>query len=324
LIVFLGAVFTLYALLRSLFIQIDDSKDPGLAVTESNAPALWAMARDVATTVGTRPVDEIWMTPGTELAVYERGDARSHLSTRSCRALLLGAGVLEGLGENAFRAILAHEYGHFSHRDTAGGDVALRVQNGMHAFAVALAEAGFATGWNLAYVFLQLYSFLFRRISYGATRLQEILADRLAIQKFGLGAFKEGLTHVIRRSLVFDHAVGAEIDDAIDNKRPLANLYTLPPLSDKWTCEGIENSVEDALNQETTEDDTHPSPKDRFRLGERIVSTVSDPSCGNAWELFKEPDALMSELTAQVATRITNGTGVDVTTPGGPSGVSPA
>jgi Zn-dependent protease with chaperone function len=32
---------------------------------------------------------------------------------------------------DAFRAVLAHEYGHFTNRDTAGGEIALRVNRDM-------------------------------------------------------------------------------------------------------------------------------------------------------------------------------------------------
>jgi hypothetical protein len=73
--------------------------------------------------------------------------------------------------------VLAHEYGHLSHRDTAGGDVALRVNRDMMKFAYAMARAGQAVWWNTAFQFLRVYHFLFRRISHGATRLQEVLAD---------------------------------------------------------------------------------------------------------------------------------------------------
>ncbi len=311
-IVIIGAVVTLYAIVRSLFIRIRDDEDPGRAVTEADAPALWAVAREVAARVGTRPIDEIWLTPGTELAVYERGGMRAKMSDTARRALLLGAGVLDGFDQNAFQAVLAHEYGHFSHRDTAGGEVAMRVQNGMWKFAGALADAGYAVWWNLAFQFLRLYDFLFRRISHGASRLQEVLADRVAIQRYGLDAFKEGLTHVIRRSVIFDHAVDVEINDAIERQRPLANLYSLAEPTDRETNQTIEQRVASALEEETTEDNTHPSPKDRFRLGERIAAIGAGYSRGLVWSLFEDPEAIKAELTAEIAARITDGTGVDV------------
>jgi hypothetical protein len=71
---------------------------------------------------------------------------------------------------NSFRAVLAHEYGHFSNRDTAGGDVAMRVNDHMMKFAQAMYEGGQAVWWNIAFQFLRIYHFIFRRLSHGATK----------------------------------------------------------------------------------------------------------------------------------------------------------
>jgi hypothetical protein len=182
----------------------------------------------------------------------------------------------------------------------------------MYKFALALAEAGYAVWWNMAFQFLRLYDFLFRRISHGATRLQEILADRVAIQRFGFDAFQQGLTHVIRRSFVFDQAVNLEINDAVEGRRPLANLYSLPEPNTGDVAREIDQGVAAALEEDTTEDNTHPSPKERFRLGQRVVGATSGSSSGVVWDLFSNPESLMAELTADVATQVADSSGVNV------------
>ena len=217
---------------------------------------------------------------------------------------MTGAGVLEGFEQGAFRAVLAHEYGHFAHRDTAGGDVALRVRHGMMNFAIALAKAGFAVWWNLAFQFLRLYDLLFRRISHGATRLQEVLADRVAIQHYGLEAFRNGLTHVIRRSILFHKLANDEIQLALRQQRFLSNLYSVAAPSDPAAVSGLEQQVMKELQAKTTEDNTHPSPQDRFRLGERIHSSAVYRADGYVWQLFRDPPALMAEMTSLVSQRV--------------------
>jgi membrane protein implicated in regulation of membrane protease activity len=149
LILCLGAVITAYKMIRSLFVKVE-SEDPGRSLSYDEAPELWNLTRRVADAVGTRPVDEIRVTPGTDLAVYERGSFRERSKDQAIRILILGAGVLNGFEQNGFRAVLAHEYGHFSHRDTAGGDVALRVNADMMKFAHALIRGGQAVWWNIA------------------------------------------------------------------------------------------------------------------------------------------------------------------------------
>lgn len=299
LLLIIGALVTIVAMIKSLFIRIRSS-DPGRPLAREEAEGLWQLAEEVAQSIGTRPIDEIRITPGTELAVYERGTWRQKLRNQAHRILILGTGVLQGFKQNDFRCVLAHEYGHFSNRDTAGGDVALRVRNDMLKFYLAMRQAGQATYLNVAFHFLRIYNFIFRRISHGATRLQEILADRVAAQVYGAPAFEGGLTHVIRRSLEFEAAANHEIKQSIETCRPLQNLYELapPPESD------LSVQVEKAIGRETTEDDTHPSPRDRFRF----VARVQEPSCpprpGEVWELFKDPEAIRREMVALIEKQV--------------------
>src|SRR5215813_7310502 len=197
-----GAVVTSYRMVQSLFIRVE-SVDPGRILDAAEAPGLWELTRDVARIVGTRPLDEIRVTPGTEMAVYERGTVRERMQGRGRRILILGIGLVDGFGRGPFCAVLAHEYGHFAHGDTAGGDIALRVRQDMMKLAVAMVQHRQAVRWNIAFQFLRLYDFIFRRISHGATRLQEVLADRVAARHFGAKHFEDGLRHVVRRNVEF-------------------------------------------------------------------------------------------------------------------------
>src|SRR6185503_8865612 len=122
----IGGLITIFTMIRSLFIKVE-SVDPGRSLTYEEAPGLWDLPRTVAASVDTRAVDEIRITPGTDLAVYEKGTLRERSQDKAKRILILGIGVLNDFKQNGFRAVLAHEYGHFTHRDTAGGDIAIRV-----------------------------------------------------------------------------------------------------------------------------------------------------------------------------------------------------
>jgi Zn-dependent protease with chaperone function/tetratricopeptide (TPR) repeat protein len=295
LILAFGAVVTVYKMIRSLFIKIE-SEDPGRPLREDESPELWALVREVAQTVGTRAVDEIRITPGTEVAVYERGGFKERMQDRAHRILILGVGTLNGFNQNAFRAVLAHEYGHFSHRDTAGGDVAIRVNNDMMKFAVAMIESGQAVWWNIAFHFLRVYHFLFRRISHGATRLQEVLADRVAAARYSPQAFEDGLTHVIRRQVEFEDIVYWEITNANKARRNIQNLYELKPSEEQ----GIEQKVNEAMNRPTSEDDTHPSPVERYRLARRVRCTYDLAPAGMVWDLFTNRMAITDEMSSLV------------------------
>lgn len=292
-VVDIGALVTSYKMIRSLFIKIKRD-DPGRALTYEEAPGLWDLTRKIAETLNTRPVDEIRLTPGIDVAVYERGSRREKSSDKANRILILGAGVLNGFDLNGFRAVLAHEYGHFSHRDTAGGDVALRVNEDIIKFANALIHSGENTWWNLAFHFLRIYHFIFRRISHGATRLQEGLADRVAAGKYGAQAFEAGLTHVIRKSAEFKFAATEEIRESSRARRAFQNIYEFPVTKNP----DAEEAAAQSLSRKTTEDDTHPSPADRFRFTGMITSQSEPPMSGVVWDLFKDRAGLTAEMTA--------------------------
>jgi Zn-dependent protease with chaperone function len=297
------ALGTVYQMVRSLFIKYTP-EDPGRSLEETEAPDLWALTREVAQTVGTRPVDEIRITPGTDLAVYERGSYSERMKDQAQRILIIGTGVLNGLKQDAFRAVLAHEYGHFNNRDTAGGDIALRVNADMINFARGLYESGNATWWNIAYWFLRVYHFIFRRISYGATRLQEVLADRVAVINYGSQPFIEGLGHVVRRSIEFDYMASKEINEAFNSRRALQNLYELPNINEAEGKKEIEEAIDQAINRPTSLDDTHPSPIERFQLANRITSKNNYSTEGMVWDLFVDKEKLTKEMSDLIGTRI--------------------
>lgn len=295
----IGGLVTIFTLVRSLFIKIE-RVDPGRSLKYEEAPGLWDLSRSVAVNLNTRPVDDIRITPGTELCVYEKGTWRERSQDKAQRVMLLGIGVLNDFKQNGFRAVLAHEYGHFTHRDTAGGDIAIRVNNDMMKFAHAMIATGQANWWNIAFQFLRVYHFIFRRISHGATRLQEVLADRVAALQYGPLAFEEGLTHVVGKSVEFHHLAVKEIEDSVAVQRALQNLYELRLEQNS----DLQKQIEESLNRETSEDDTHPSPNDRFRLTRRITGANESPATGLVWDWFTNREALTNEMTSLIQSEV--------------------
>jgi hypothetical protein len=122
------------------------------------------------------------------------------------------------------------------------------------------------------------------------------MADRVAVRNYGAQAFEEGLTHVIRRQVEFEDVTYWEITDAAKTRRALQNLYELSPTA----AERIDEKLREAINRPTSEDDTHPRPKERFRLAARIVSTPQPPSPGMVWDLFADKDGLTREMSLMI------------------------
>lgn len=287
-VVMVGA--TCWALVKSLFHQTTN-EDPGVQIDLSTEPELRRVLDEVAATIGTGSVDKVFLAPSTNLSVFER---------KGERCLVLGAGVLQGMPLSAFKAILAHEYGHFSNRDTAGGGLALRVRRTLLLFIIGLAQSGNAAWWNPAWLFVTGFYKLFLRVSQGASRLQEILADRRAAEAYGGLAFATGLKHVIACDLRFEAHVNAEIERAVKEKQPLQNLWS-PPLGNTDPRE-----LDEALDRKPSPYDSHPAPRDRIRWVEKLEGAVGIPNEAekDVWSLFKNRDYHERETTLVIYQRL--------------------
>jgi Zn-dependent protease with chaperone function len=305
-------LITLGAIAKSLFVRSKD-EDPGQKLDVAEHPRLAQTIDEVAAKVGTRPVDTVFLTPGTEVAVFERGSMGEQLRGNSERCLVLGVGVLDGMQLGAFKAILAHEYGHFSNRDTAGGGFALAVRRSLIAMAQALAEGGAAAWYNPAWLFLNAFHRIFLRISQGASRLQEVLADRWAAFAYGSDAFVAGLSHVIERSVRFDHHANARLSAAIEQGKPLKNLYDAAGTE---VPEDVETAIDEAMNRDPSPYDSHPAPRDRIRWVRALEAPGDDTTGGTsqepAWSLFADREKLELEMTAEVRYRIYDAHGVHI------------
>jgi len=319
-LVVIGVLISMWALARSIFVRRVQDTDPGPRLLEADAPALWALLREVAAQVGTRPVDLVYLTPGTEVAVAERGTMTARLRDHGQRYLILGVGVLDGLTQRQLRAVLAHEYGHFSHRDTAGGDLAGTVRASLLAAIIRLASAGGASVLNPAWHFLRLFFALFQRITLGASRLQEVLADRFAAAAYGGPTLAEGLAHVVRRSVEFEAKADVIIKRAQEQRRAIASLYVLPP-EGAVPAQDLETAIAKAMSEAGSPYDSHP-PVGRRLAWLAAFGAASQPASAGlatadpaAWELFPDRASTEARMTAIVNGRLDAAGHIDVPVP---------
>lgn len=207
------ALVSLWGVLRGLFGR-PKLEWSGEAIAPDAEPELWAISREVAAAVGTRPADRILLTPLTELGVYESGGLLQLLLGRTRRSLVLGGGSLVGLTVAEFRAVLAHEYAHFSNRDTAWSALTARAAAAVLGTVGVMRSASRLGSWftwltwiNPACWLLVLYQLLFGYVTAGFTRLREVAADDMAISLGGATAFRAGLARVAANGRLFADTV---------------------------------------------------------------------------------------------------------------------
>ena len=307
------ALVTVWVTVRSAFVRVRDA-DPGERLDLEREPRLRDLLDHVAGRIGTRPVQRVFITPGAEVAVYERGGMLAQLKGDAERCMVLGAAAVDGMTLGPFRAVLAHEYGHFSNRDTAGGGFALAVRRSLMTMAMGLATSGAAAWYNPAWLFVTGFYRVFMRISQGASRLQEVLADRWAALAYGAAAFESGLRQVIVADVRFNHHVGATLKEVIEKKQALANLYRYQPEASATEAD-ITAAIDEAMKAEPSVYDSHPAPMDRIAWVHRLATPNAEYSADDdrpVWSLFEDRDLLERRMTEEVRRRVQENHGVDI------------
>jgi Zn-dependent protease with chaperone function len=166
--------------------------------------------------------------------------------------------------------------------------------------------------YNPAWLFVNGFHRVFLRISQGASRLQEVLADRWAAFTYGGEAFERGLRHVIERSVHFNAFATAALNEVIQKKQPLPNLYAYrPSLLD---TSSISYEIEETFRAEPSPYDSHPCPADRIRWVQAIGSGQASPEDGaaDAWSLFRDREEIERRLTRQVRENIQVDAGISI------------
>ena len=259
----LVGLFTIFILIWNLFTKVK-LNDPGRTLKPNDAPELWKLVVDVAAKTGAHPVDMIYITPGTDISVNEYNYRSRHKKGKK-RNLILGMGILTNLNQSQFEAILAHEYGHFLNKDTAGGELAWKVNQTLWKMAYGLARAGAISAINPGWWFIKIYSKIYAKITLGASRLQEYLADRQAAMLYGIESLLSGLRQLIYRDIEFDKYITQIVTAGAFGTAPAQhNLYPQSYDLNPENHTELINQVDKFMKEPTGEFDSHPSYKDRF------------------------------------------------------------
>jgi len=166
--------------------------EPGVAVTRRDQPGLWAFVAGLAERVGTRPPDEIRLVLDVNAAVAEQ--AKMLGLRHGTRRLYVGAPLLASLTEAQLAAVLAHELGHYGHRDT---HFAATTYRGWEAIKRSVAHLHAGRGFQrlISMVFVR-YARLYFRVASSVCRRQELAADLVAARIAGAAAAVGALREV--------------------------------------------------------------------------------------------------------------------------------
>jgi Zn-dependent protease with chaperone function len=113
----LGSGLLLFFLLRGLFRRSQADPDLLVQVREADQPLLFAFLRRLCAELNAPFPHHVFLSPEVNAAVFANTSILS-LFLPARRNLLVGLGLVNALNLTEFKAVLAHEFGHFSQKST--------------------------------------------------------------------------------------------------------------------------------------------------------------------------------------------------------------
>ncbi len=177
----------------------------GIPIELSREATLRAEVEAIAKSLNEKTPDEVYLIPVANAAVLERGNKR---------VMVLGLPLLELLTVSQFRAILAHEFGHYYAGDTRMGPWVFRARTNMAQVLNRLSRnsgvLSFLSRWGVVAILrliivggLTLWWKIFNRLTQHVSRKQEYRCDELACYLAGSRSLEKGLCSVSLAAATF-------------------------------------------------------------------------------------------------------------------------
>ncbi|HEY3066103.1 MAG TPA: M48 family metalloprotease [Methylomirabilota bacterium] len=250
-------------IVRALWIRLPPP--PGVPLRRGDAPALFAMVDEVAAALPAPAPRHILLSDEFGAAVT-RVLPRLGILGRHQRTLVVGLPLLAALRPEDFRAVLAHELGHFARRhDRLGPWVYAMREQWCWTLALFRSNRGWAT---LPFsLFFAWYAPFFAAYSFVLARMRELEADALAARLVGSARLACALVAVEAKRRYAGEEFPATLWARVANHAapPVATCTELvAALRDQPTPERFRHWITAAIGIPTDVADTHPSLGDRL------------------------------------------------------------
>jgi Zn-dependent protease with chaperone function len=311
LLALLGAGGAAWGILRALFLRLGPERRR--VATRADEPDLFALLDEVAAVASSEPVREVVLEADASVGVLEQGPSLAVLLGRGRRVLNLGYGALVDLTVGEFRAVLAHEYGHFSHGETRLTPLIARVMVVSLLMLHGVARAGWLTYLNPAFWFLRAFVHLFGKLTSAQGRRRELLADRVSAMAYGGETFGRALLRVTYAQEDLVRAMGV-LAALRAMGLPAEGLYEVQQLKLRELPAPLRSvNVRDQMPDEY---DSHPPTDERIRAVHGIEGTVPDDA-RQAIVLLRDPGKLATELSVEVLRKLPPPTAASLPRPSG-------
>lgn len=295
------AIFTvvyLYATIASLFIRFQPSF-LSLEVTESEAPELWNIVRDLAVKLDAPKVDRIYLS--LEMNASAMQWPRFGLFGKVQNFLTIGIPLMMSLDEECLKTVIAHEFGHFAGAHGKESGFVYRSGQLFGNLYTTLAESN-----NLATIMIRsIVNWYYPRLEQKllpVSRVNEYEADRVAVRAVGAETFRRMMIKFPASAKWFDTYVMDKV------------ISSLPEKPVSWMAEALRNPIpthlfeadlSQAIKDTTDIESTHPCLNDRLKAqGIAAASESEVEGIASQYNIALEQTAYESMLNESVKTLV--------------------
>lgn len=261
-VLFVLGIFV-FIVVRSLWVKI--SPPDGVILSRADAPELYKEVDAIADRLKAPRPDDIRID-------YQLNAAASQTPRLGVfgwyrNTLLLGMPLLMSLSKDEMRAVIAHEFGHFSGAHGKFGAWAYRTEATWHQLAERFSGGNVHGEWLFSW-FVRWFQPRFAATTFALRRANEYEADRAAAEIAGAKNAASGLVRLTYLDPHFDASLWEKFDHQM---RALPNIVDHPFAQMSLVAkelpaeERMRKHVRSALLSRTDYDDTHPSLTDRLR-----------------------------------------------------------
>jgi len=315
-------------LVKFVFATARDVNDDRIQVTEAEQPILFAFIRRLTKETGTPFPKKIFISPQVNACVFYDSSFLS-LFVPTGKNLEIGLGLVNSVNVGEFKAVMAHEFGHFSQRSMKLGSFTYQVNRIIYNMLYDnKGYTNFLNGWGnihgamsvfagltvkiatgIQWVLKQMYQVV-NKSYMGLSRQMEFHADAIAAGVSGGNNLITALQRLDLAQSSYSIALQKAEEHIKQNKvsgnffanqqvvmLALAKEFELPvenglPMINSRFLQSLKKSRVNYKNQWAS----HPSIEERETHLQQLGITVS-PSSQSAWILFTDAAALQQKAT---------------------------
>lgn len=329
LIVLGASVF--FFMVKFVFAVSKDENNGRVEITEEEQPRLFAFIRQLVTDTNTQFPRKIFLSPDVNACVFYNSSVWSMFLPVG-KNLEIGLGLVNSINISEFKAVMAHEFGHFSQRSMKLGSFTYSANRIIHNILYEnTSYVSFIKGWANIHEYLALFAILAFKIataiqwilkgmykiinkSYMAlSREMEFNADTVAASVAGGNNLVSALSRIELANQCFVASINAATERLKEKKvalnifenqltifRFLAAKHELPinqglPYVSYQFVSAFSSSRVNFKNQWAS----HPSLEERKQHLENVAMDCSADET-NAWAIFDNVTQLQELLTRKV------------------------